>query len=438
MVFSTGSGFSMGLDLAGGRIGGVRQAGERSNNVGCLGDSITSNAYGSNAGATFWQLIGYATWLRQLTRQKINLPSTNLFATSGYTTAQIITTHLPGAIAANLDVCVVHCASNDVVNTGIALATIKSNLNTIFQALLENGTAIVAIPPMPRVSLSATIRKRMDNINRWINEYARSHSGVRVLDMNPIFTDATHASGDPISGVLLADGIHPCVNGAYLIARELAPIVMSLIQPNEMRITSTTDVYDATHNPLGSLITNGLLNGTGGTAGTGTTGTVADSWQIIRASGSGEGTASAAGSKVSRTDGDSGAWQQIVVTGTPTEYYNFGLEPTSAITTNFATGDTLYMEAEFEIDPGATGLMAVSAYLARNSFTYIGIDGYPNNVSTGTYNSTDFIRGVLRTEPMLLPSGVTSFSPRLVLGLQDDTACSFTVRFGRISLRKVI
>src|SRR5262249_44702810 len=109
-----------------------------------MGDSLTALALdGSN-----WTDRGYAAFLRRFMGSQINLPASNVFATGGDTTAQILSTWVVPCVAAQPDWCIVEAGVNDLLATSPAIqpATTIANLKAIYTVLISAGIYVIAIP----------------------------------------------------------------------------------------------------------------------------------------------------------------------------------------------------------------------------------------------------------------------------------------------------
>jgi hypothetical protein len=109
-----------------------------------LGNSITANA----VGASGWANDGYLTWVRQLTGQRFNCHRDNVFATGGFTIAQIISTWLGPCVAAKPDICIVEAGHNSIDGVAGNTPTYQRELKLIFDALRNAGIYVVVMPIM--------------------------------------------------------------------------------------------------------------------------------------------------------------------------------------------------------------------------------------------------------------------------------------------------
>jgi len=261
----------------------IRGAGSRG---AVMGDSLTALAL--NAGD--WTDTGYAAFLRRFCGSRISLPTSMVFATLGYTTAQIASNWLPQCLAAKPDWCVVEGGINDLLQT-IPPATTIANLEAIYQSLLVAGIFVIAVPIRSTTTpsggippLSATQKAQQGYINNAIKAFCAANSGITYFDVNPSFIDwatgdalAANVSVDQSNGHIL-DGIHDSPQGAYLFGAGLATVINGLVPARDDRFTLLADTYDPTNNPTGNLLSNGLMAGIGGTVLSGGTGTVPTGW----------------------------------------------------------------------------------------------------------------------------------------------------------------
>lgn len=408
---------------------------------GFIGDSITQQGFVRSGSGDVLENIGYATWLRQLSKQRINANIDSEFAENGATTNTIVTDYLNSAMTAGLDYCVVAIGTNDTDGSSISFAATTANLETIYINLLAMGITPVAVPPLPRAHDDSTERNEHERIAWWVRTYAQNNTNIILADPTPVLIDAGNSDGEMLSGYTF-DDLHPSPAGAYYIGKTIWEAVEPYIPKFDMRVYSAGDVYHSSENPQGNLLSNGNVEGTGGTAGTGVSGDVADNMSIAYDSASGIGTFAITASKVARTDGEDGEWQQLVAAGTPTSSRNYRFYETVSASGKYEAGDVLEGMAEYEIDTGHSGLRSVELVIRdRNSgsstvFTVVDGDEF---ATTGYFVPDDGakISGVFRTPSFVANNDPGNFVYELIIQAQASQAISATVRFGRISVRKV-
>lgn len=408
------------------------------------GDSITAVADSFGATAHAWETDGYPTFVRQFSRGSLDITRDNIFATSGYTTQQWIDTWLDKALKSGADIAFMLIGTNDL--SSIPSATTINNLNYIYSRMLAAGIKLVIIPILPRTNNdTSTIRIRKNGVNNWINEFARTEPRVAIAKTRYTLTDATNATGNPKSGVLKADGLHPGTSGAQQIARDALIAAQTLldISPLTTKFIDAADVYDSVENTRGNLLGNNpLLTGNAGTEGTGITGETADSWAWSCAGT--QGTLAAVASKVNRTgDNENGVWQQLAITGIPTTICSYFLAPTTEITSGFVPGEKVYFEMEIDYDANPVGLIQLGVQLqfTTNADAVVFTTRDPVYISTAGYNEYHSDVGskyIVRSEPWIIPDTVAKLKPRPVISVALGIDCNIVARVANLAIRKQI
>lgn len=190
-----------------------------------IGDSITANGtyYGGQypaggaTGVTQWMYSLSQNWLLlavMLSEGKLIYSGTS--ATSGFTSTQIMATHLPVALASDADYVFELAGINDASN-GVTFATTKANLISFVEQTLAAKKTPVLCAVMPYNTLgSAQIQTR---INALKAQLAKTYS-VPFIDLWSAVVDQTGATSDWDVG-LSQDGLHPLSQGAQRMAQKI-------------------------------------------------------------------------------------------------------------------------------------------------------------------------------------------------------------------------
>lgn len=416
-----------------------------------LGDSITANNTGAGSNKNcYHDPRGYFTWLQirlgfpfAYTVGNDGTPNVvgQNAGVGGDTTTGMLARLETDVISKSPDIVFIHAGTNDIT-AGASFATITGNLTSIYAALLSRGILVAAIPIYPRGSgsnwASSTQRNLHHAVNSWIREKALTTQGMILIDGTPAMTDPASSTGDVRTDFTI-DGLHPSPLGGFYVGEAAYRIFKEITRPAATLCYSPSDVYDATNNPSGNLLTNGLLAGTAGTAGTGASGSVADGWNVFRTSGT---ISTAVCSKVNRTDGLPGSLQQMVLSsagsGSGDGSVIFTTSP-SSITSNIVINN--WYEALMEIDVSATtsgNKMIKAIYLELwDTTATVGsrtrcLQNYP-----ATYFPDAAWNGILKTPPLPL-AGTTGLRFRLIMDLDETKNDSVTVKVGRCTLRQVV
>jgi hypothetical protein len=296
----------------------------------------------------------------------------------------------------------------------VAAATTIANLTSIYQELTGAGILVVACTVSPTVNANTASRKaNLITINNWIREYAANNAGVVLCDW--YLRLANPATGDPATNMTV-DGVHPTQMGAFLMGQQLANTLTPLFPVRD---------------PL--PFSNAELNGSPNPCMVGATAGLATSTTLSSQSG----TPTLTPSKVTRTDGVQGEWQQVVATGGTDSFWVQQQVSPNVGSTGLQVGDWVYLTAEVEIDAGATMVGHLGEHPV--DLTIISQDAPGNPLVSACFTTgTDPVysgpiptgRLILRTLNFQIPAG----SSRLFLRVSFYV--NGTVRVGRMQIYK--
>lgn len=382
----------------------------RPNTWAAIGDSLSAQSViGTNAqGGKESSRRSYHEWANVSLGQRLEPPA--VFAVTGKQTDAMVTEQLPQVLdlSPRPAWCTVLGGTNDI-NNGRTAAQVIASLRELIEGLTGAGIRPIVGTITPRTGFTAGQLADQMQVNRWIKQVVPS-LGAIVVDWSPFLANA---DGTPKTNVL-QDGLHQTSYGASLMGQALASALTSAVAPADRLPASNAE------SPTPNILTNPLLTGTTGTLGTGATGQVATSWFGYGGT----------FSKVARTDGIPGEWQQVVPTADPAQIQ---MRVTSAMG-RWVAGDTLEGFIEYELDAisGATNLEALINGISGASSTALRIIG--GDTYTGPLTSIP-TRGVIRVPPLTITDPTTEvWLIARVAGTTDGTA---TVRFGRAFMGKV-
>lgn len=312
-------------------------------------------------------------------------------------------------------------------------------LSQVLGRIREAGMQAIVIMDLPRTGdVTWTTARRQNSL--WFNQLVRQNAfslGAWVVDPSRYISDPASATGDPLANYMY-DGIHPATTGAYYAGKDLCDMILSRLPvPYLPGLTNRADVYNATNNPLGSALSNGLFTGTGGTnttAGGTASGTVADGWNNRTLTGTGTSDASL----IARTDGKPGFWQQLVQTSNSgTSTYRFSPITAPAVGTNYPASGSLVLEFDLDVS-SATGLEALGFTIYNwdgSSATLGGAQALGSTLIASTYYPLpSAFSGRFRTDP--LPYDPASPSILVRLETQINTGAA-TIKVGNVEVRPV-
>lgn len=409
--------------------------------LGVLGDSRNASAFitGGVFPSTTVRCPSHApvTWACLLSGQRILSASAYNKAVSGSLVADLY-----GQVSGLLGV-VPRCTHALIITgtnsfaagvTGSAAwADLAANLTT----LRNSGVQPIVISDLPRALASWSSAQALNSL--WFNQLIRQNApslGALVIDGGKYLADPASASSDPRSGYYY-DNIHPATTGAYYLGKDISDLVLAtmLDQVAHPGITSRADLYDATNNPLGSALSNGLFTGTAGTntsSGGAASGTVADGWNNRTLTGTGTSVASL----IARTD-KPGNWQQLVQTSAGgVSTYRFSQITNPAATTNYPAGASVVLEADIDVS-SASGLEVMGFAVhnwdgstLRDNVTALG----STLISATYYPYPAAFAGRLRTDPLPYNALANAFLIRMETQVNNGAA---TIKMGNVELRPV-
>lgn len=398
--------------------------------TGAIGDSLTADALGNG-----WTNWGWLAWARRYLNDRLDISASNVFAVAGATVGDVRTIQLPQALAADLDICFAMFGQNSLDGLVASTATIWTDMEAIYDALLQRGTFIVAIPMRVHGSAapqSADVVLQASALNRLIVEYARSKSGMLVVDVNPLYLD--FSTGQAIAGYL-RDGIHDNQPSAKAMGRFVADAISAAIPAFDDRMSVLGDTYHATKNPRGNLLANGLFSGTGGGVANGASGTVAGFWSLQRNANSG---ASMAGSKQTVAGYTNLESQRVTVGGTSDG--TGAVLASEDLIANVSQGDVLEAEMQASWNLSTADMIGIGLnlvyYNAGFGIVTQTFDGYFSASNGALPSGSDSV--IFKTEPLVVPAGVSHIYLAGTLQPPASGSPSGTIDFLRASVRKVI
>ena len=415
------------------------------------GDSMTADSQmgAPGAGVTTYT-ASHVTWLRWLTARRYYWDPSLVFATAGYTAADWIAAHQANCVAAVKAarargapvVVVLRLGTNDA-GSGRSLAAAAADFDTILGALHGAGAITIAYLIAPRTGASA-LSAASEKVRLGLNAYlarmgAANARKVIPFDPNPFVVDA--GTGAARAGYQ-RDGLHGTSLGYAAEATPLAAVLNSLAPPTWSGQLDADDTFDATSNPYGNKLANGLMAGTGGyneQGGAASTGTGATGWSFGVWNGGNTGPAvalTAAWSKVASPTTAGLELQQVTLGGTAGSG-EFAQIRQSTPPTGYAAGDVVEAEMVVEWDAGLTNVAAVAMILNAN-YAVQAFEG----ASAAAYGPLPGgpMRLIVSTAPFALTSAALGGALNLSIRVQGGSntgAVAGVVRIGQVRVRKV-
>lgn len=314
----------------------------------------------------------------------------------------------------------------------ISAAQSVDNMEAIVAAVVDSGKRIILVADLPRGKVGGE-NWRLDQageiehlftVRKWVLAQ-RARKNVYVADPYLSWSDQASTFGDALGNVTW-DGIHPSCYGAYLLAEALQPVIEFLCPLASRLPVSNLDLFSSA-NPGGSLTLNPLMLGMAGSK-TNANGDVANGFTLT-----GSTQVTVAASKV--FDGLK-AWQEIVITGTPTSNQDITLSQT--LMAGAVEGDILDLVGEIAVNAGSTGYRGVGLQLIAT------VEGVNQIASTGeawadTFcDMPDAYGGVVVTPTLTLTGTPSTSLGRIRIPLIANVPVSITLRVRGLAPRKVL
>ena len=250
-----------------------------------LGDSITAAAFQVTVppAAVFnnYYNVGYASWIRFLSEQRVTIGQAQNFGFPGDTILQV-SARVAAVIAQQPDFCIIECGTNDLTQQ-TPIATMKSQyLNLILRPLVQAGIVcfVTTICPKGSITIPAGGLQVMNEFNAWLRSLCMGSKlvyqwsigqykpSVVLCDVTPYWCNFADANGNPNANFLY-DNIHPTCQGAYYLGKTYWNKISPYLDPVDYDWPHPQDYFIAT-NPRGNLlhtgtVNNGVMLGTTGT-----------------------------------------------------------------------------------------------------------------------------------------------------------------------------
>lgn len=406
-----------------------------SNTIALLGDSFTDMSEDTTGVNSYRSSRGFLTWAMQRLGQRLQIvaaPGTVNGGITGQTTTQILARVQQDVIDLKPGYAHVLAGTNDMI-TGVTFSTIQANLTAIYDAIQNAGIRLIAGTIAPYSGATTTQLVTIERINNFIRSQALTRPGMIVADYHTALAGADGNWRTTGTTAYTGDGTHASTGGAMRMGKVLAEALTPHVPAVNILPTSNVDaIGNAGSFNQPNLLTNPMFTGTAGTVGTQATGQVADSWVISTYTASD--LTGVTASKVTRTDGKAGTWQQFALTNVSQK---LRFQQSLNMGANLAAGDVIWGAIEYELE-SITDLDLFRVQLA----TFDANNGYANRgtVLDMDLNSADIntipldqnlpATGILRTPTLTMPANATG------LTFSFDVSAVGTIRLGRPVLRR--
>lgn len=429
-------------------LGALRGASQvQGTRLALFGDSILDQAFFNTAS------LGYDTPRRKYNRGYINSVNRslgNIFGTvfnkavSGNNTQQMQTRWAADIVAnaTQFDILWLNGGVNDIRNS-LSVQTAFDNLKSFIEGAAALGKMVIWQLPLPvgwantaaqagMPNTEANARKQYQQLRALcLNYLVNLPAGIKLLPLDfwPLLADVTSANEDFLAKYSKLDGtlgsgdqIHPGWNGSLQMAAYAKAKIEAFLPALKRPTYGPANVFDATHNPKGNMISNpGMFTGTTSPGAT-VSGTVPTGFTADRPAGT-----YAAGDvvlSVATFAQGQGLGKKIVITPTIPS----GLTGTESVSVRntavapsgkFASGDTVIACCRVKLN-NVAALRSIALRLTHLSTPNVEIwDGDAGAV--GDYLIDDGVYDIwLETEPLTLTSTGT--------GLQASVLTTFDCR----------
>lgn len=404
--------------------------------VAVMGDSQDLDAIFNGATNKAWNSWGHAAELRIQTGHRFHMNLADVVAVSGHKSADVLATQVPLVLAMNPrpDLVLLKVGTNDLPT--VPVATTTANIAQIFDTLNSYGIPVLVTTVIPRGTgsmFTADVRKSHAHLNRWLWQQARDTTRrVYFADPTPDMLDYSTGSGVT---ALYWDHVHTNSRGGYQMAKAAAAVVNNLFPPVQWLPAYIADTYDATYNPSGNLVTNGMLTGTAGTLTNGAAGTAPTSWTLTRSNAAG--TTTVTGS-LDTLAGYTNLNRCVLTLGGTGDGTIVSLTQ-SLNAANFAVGDQIYAVCAYDVESVPAG---VSPLTLNFSF----VNSTPATVTYKDGNATDAMgpmapvtmsERILVTPTATLTTGFTSPTITLSCIGITGTSPSAAIKIRQVGVFKV-
>lgn len=402
------------------------------------GDSRIEQNTGPAGGTTFgYRGDGIAHFLRGLTMQRFYFPTTNNFATGGYTTEAVNNVHLPQVLASKASTVIYLCSRNDRTQpTPFTAARSIAAMTAFRNAVHLAGKRIIWVAELPLGNernqtfqdsrLSGQVLLDHIAVHNWLlaQSFVRNSA---VVDPWPtwVLDPTSTALIDVIDDGRSKDGVHQSGLGAYLIAKMIQPIIEAWHPPVSYLPSSNVDVYSA-GNPGGIFDNNPMCAGTAGNAGG--MGTLADNHVATLSNGTG---LTVALSKGTMPDGK--VCQRVQVSGTPT-----AADPQLSIrhsSGTVAAGDVVEAMCRYSLAAGQTGVATLGIVLLDPGSAWALIDGGPTTLVSPAFPAAALEMGLRTPSRAVVTSG--SLGTNLIIKFIQNVPVALDLRFTSWGARRV-
>lgn len=247
-----------------------------------IGDSMTARDEGAaSAGLNGPRSDGINTLIETLMGGTVDV--TGIYATGGFTIAQVAATHLPTALASSADVVFCMAGVNDCLaatETGeVLFARLQS---TVINPILASGKKLVLGTVTYSASLTNAGITAMVTLNNLIRALRNTHPALAIADTNAVMSKASDGKQRIAPTACYDDVTHQNQAGAYWMAVEGENALkrLGVVSGTGKCRQPVANAYGIATNPR--VAGNNATGVNKTTLATGITGTAPDGWTVNR------------------------------------------------------------------------------------------------------------------------------------------------------------
>ncbi len=254
--------------------------------IALLGTSLVQQNHHAGERHIWSSARGWVTWAEVLSAGRLDIgvfhdplvhpgwePSGRVGVTRGFgglnagvsgQKARDIALRLDDVLKLDFDLIIVDAGTNDMMVE--TKEVIQATREAIVDRLLCAGKLVILLPILARGTQKWAAGGPERAKAHWINQkslaFAAQRAGCHVFDWNEPWVDWSSADGVPQAG-FSDDGTHFSVPGGYAVGKALAAYLAGFLSPPSARRPAPDDRFDPVNNPLGNLLPNLSLCGSG-------------------------------------------------------------------------------------------------------------------------------------------------------------------------------